>query len=185
MSTGFVHARPRSAEPRRAESDAPVLNSRVLAAMALLCLAALALVTFGRLTGIGVQHVPRAPVVESRDLVFSDMEGGVIEIRDADGGALVQRIGTNQGGFLRTAMRGFAQERLRAGGDSETPFRLTLHANGHLVMADPVTGREVLLSPFGKPAQDAFGPLLRSGGAASGPSDIKAAGAAQTQGEAK
>jgi putative photosynthetic complex assembly protein len=185
MSTGFINTRDNASQPRKARSDAPILDSRIVAAMALLCVSVLAIVTFGRLTGVGVQHVPRAPVVDARELLFADIGKGVIEIRDAEGGALLQRIGTNEGSFLRVVMRGFAQDRLKAGGDRATPFRLTHHANGHMIMADPVTGREVLLDPFGKPARDTFGPLLKGGGAAAAPSAVRAAGTVQPQRDVK
>ncbi|MGL4240587.1 MAG: photosynthetic complex assembly protein PuhC [Beijerinckiaceae bacterium] len=185
MSTGFIDAKDSTAAPPRAAADAPVLNTRIVIAMGLLCLSALALAAFGRITGIGVQQVPRAAVTEMRSLVFADAGRGVIEITDGENGALVQRIGTNEGSFIRTVMRGFAQDRLRSGGERATPFRLTLHANGHLIVADPVTGREVILDPFGKPNRDAFAALLRSGGSVRGAATIKAAGAAQSQGESK
>jgi putative photosynthetic complex assembly protein len=183
MATGFIGARDTSGERRAPSGEAPIISARLVGLMGFLCLSALLLAAFGRWTGVGVQQVPRAPVVEQRNLVFSDAGGGVILIKDADGGELVQRIPANEGSFVRTVMRGFAHDRLARGGDSLTPFHLTLRANGHLMLADPVTGREVILDPFGKPARDAFGPLLKSGGpAAPARSTMKAAGAVRKEG---
>jgi putative photosynthetic complex assembly protein len=183
MATGFIRAQDTSGERRMPSGEAPIISARLVALMAFLCLAALVLAAVGRWTGIGVQQVPRAPVVEARNLTFSDAGGGVILIKDADDGALVQRIPANEGSFVRTVMRGFAHDRLSRGGDSLSPFRLTLRENGHLMLADPVTGREVILDPFGKPARDAFGPLLKSGGPpAPTRLKMKAAGAVETKG---
>jgi putative photosynthetic complex assembly protein len=185
MSTGFIAAKDKTAGPARGGAEAPVLNARILAAMALVCLSALAIAAFGRLTGIGVQKLPQAAIVDSRGLLFLDAGGGAIEIRDADGGAIVHRITRNEGSFIRTVMRGMAQDRLRSGGDDKTPFRLSLHANGHLIIADPVTRHEIILDPFGKPNRDAFGKLLKSGGVVAKSNTVTAAGAAQPQGEQK
>jgi putative photosynthetic complex assembly protein len=180
MSTGFSDAKAVPAERAEGPStQSPVFTTRLIAAMAMLCLAALAIAGFGRLTGVGVQKLPVAPVAEARDLRFLDAGGGVIIIEDAADGKLVHRVAPGQGGFIRTVMRGMAHDRMARGGDSSTPFRLTRRTDGWLIIADPMTGREVILNSFGKPNSDLFARLLPETKTA------KAAGAAVTNGGTK
>jgi putative photosynthetic complex assembly protein len=179
MSTGFIAAK---APIAKAEStERPVISPRLALVMGCLCLAALAIAAFGRLTGVGVQQLPQSEAVAFRDLRFLDGGAGVIVVEDAAGGALVHRFQTGEGGFVRTVMRGMAHERMQRGGDSSTPFRLTLRADKRLTIADPVSGREIILDSFGGPNRDVFARLLPEGAG----KPVKAAGAAQTNGGTK
>jgi putative photosynthetic complex assembly protein len=157
MSTGIIKGQ---------ASERPVIPRPLLIFMAGICLSTLAIVAFGRLTGIGVQYLPQAPVAEVRDLKFLDTERGVVEIRDVADNSLVRRLGPGEGGFIRTVMRGFAHDRMARGGDSSTSFALTRHTDGGLIMTDPVNGRQVLLGSFGKPNREVFAQLLKSSVAA-------------------
>jgi putative photosynthetic complex assembly protein len=188
MSTGFIEAR--SAENRQPEFAAverPVFTPRLIGFMGCLCLAAFAIAAFGRLTGIGVQHLPQAATLDVRELKFLDSGRGLIDIRDASDDALVQTVRPGDSGFIRTVMRGLAHERMARGGDSSTPFVLTLRADGYLILRDPMTKREVILDSFGKPNREVFAALLKNGGraAASANATASAAGVAQTTGETK
>jgi putative photosynthetic complex assembly protein len=177
MSTGLIDAKTVAAAP----GDRPVITPALVKVMAALCLAALALAAFGRFTGIGVQQLPTAPAAEMRELLFLDAGKGAIEVRTAAGEALVKRFGPGEGGFVRTVMRGLAHDRMARGGDSRTPFTLTLRTDNRLIIHDPVTKREVILDSFGKPNRDLFAGLLAS----SGGTTTTAAGAAHIQGERK
>lgn len=180
MSTGFSTAKPEPAEAAEGPSrESPVFTKRLIAAMGMLCVAALGIAGFGRLTGVGVQKLPTAAVVETRDLRFLDAGGGAVVIEDAADGKLVQRVQPGAGGFIRTVMRGMAHDRMARGGDSSTPFRLTLRADGWLIIADPITGREIILNSFGKPNSDLFARLLP------GAQKVSAAGAATNNGGTK
>jgi putative photosynthetic complex assembly protein len=182
MSTGFSDARDAPAGKAEGPSrESPVFTARLIAAMALVCMAALGIAAFGRLTGVGVQKLPTAEAVQIRDLRFLDAGGGAIAIEDAADGKLVQRVPPGEGSFIRTVMRGMAHDRMARGGDSTTPFRLTLRTDGWLIIADPMTGREVILNSFGKPNSDLFAKLLPADAAKT----LKAAGAAQTNGGTK
>jgi putative photosynthetic complex assembly protein len=182
MSTGFSDAKAASAERAEGPSrESPVFTTGLITAMALVCVAALAIAGFGRLTGVGVQKLPTAAAAEMRDLRFLDAGGGAIVIEDAADGKLVQRVQPGEGSFIRTVMRGMAHDRMARGGDSSTPFRLTRRTDGWLIIADPMTGREVILNSFGKPNSDLFSRLLPGGEVTT----LKAAGAAQTNGGTK
>jgi putative photosynthetic complex assembly protein len=182
MSTSVSNAG--EAPQRRAEGpsgESPIFTTRLVAAMAMVCVLALCIAAFGRLTGVGVQKLPTADAAQVRDLRFLDAGGGAITIEDAADGTLVRRVAPGDGSFIRTVMRGMAHDRMARGGDSATPFRLTLRTDGWLIIADPMTGREVILNSFGKPNSDLFLRLLPEGA----DKTVKAAGAAQTNGGTK
>jgi putative photosynthetic complex assembly protein len=185
MSTGFIEAGKPGA-PRKGAAERPVLTPALVRLMAGLCLAALALAAFGRYTGIGVQKLPQAPAAETRELLFLDAGAGRIEVLDAADRSLLRLVKPGEGGFLRTVMRGLAHERMARGGDSATPFRLTLRTDGRLIIADPMTLREVILDSFGKPNRDDFANLLHGRAAVGHKVEATAAGAArETRGDNK
>jgi putative photosynthetic complex assembly protein len=182
MSTSFSNAKVAAEEPAEGPSRrSPVFTTRLIVAMGMLCIVALALAGFGRLTGLGVQRLPTAPIAEERSLRFLDAGGGAIVIEDAADGKLVQRVAPGEGSFIRTVMRGMAHDRMARGGTSSTPFRLVRRTDGWLILIDPMTGREVILNSFGKPNSDLFANLLPHRPTPT----LKAAGAAQTNGELK
>jgi putative photosynthetic complex assembly protein len=180
MSINFIQAK----DPAAARAERPVITTHMARVMMFVCIAALAVAGLGRLTGIGVQHVQRGAVVENRALLFQDAGQGVIAVVDDATGEIVHRFNPGEGGFLRTVMRGLAHDRMARGGDGRSPFSLTQRSNGHLIISDPMTGREVILDSFGKPNRDLFAKLLKGGGAMSA-ADATAAGAAKTEGERK
>jgi putative photosynthetic complex assembly protein len=61
-------------------------------------------------------------------------------------------------------MRSLAQERMAHGISAQTPFRLSLWANGRLSLQDPETGRLVDLNAFGPTNAGAFAVLMPSAG---------------------
>ena len=102
-----------------------------------------------RVTGFGAQHVPDAPVVQTRELRFEDRPDGSIAVLDASGRHVVETVAPESNGFLRGTMRGLARERKRQGVAPEVPFRMLGHADGRLTLDDPATGRRVDLGSFG------------------------------------
>jgi putative photosynthetic complex assembly protein len=177
MSTGVAKDRPDGSQ---------MFSPRLIGLMGCLCLAAIAITAFGRLTGIGVQQIPQGAVTEFRDLKFFDAARGMIDVVDAVDNTLVQRLQPGEGGFIRTVMRGFAHDRMAKGGDNSTSFRLTQRDNGHLIMSDAMTGRQVILDSFGKLPRDQFARLLKSGNVTGQPmAPVAVAGAADTKGVSK
>ncbi len=183
MSIVFTQPQ-RPTSPTAAPAERPVITLHLARTMMFICVAALAVAAFGRLTGIGVQQLPRGTVVETRALLFQDAGKGAIVVVDNASGEVVHRFNPGEGGFLRTVMRGLAHDRMTRGGDASTPFDLTHRSNGHLIIGDRMTGREVILDSFGKPNRDLFVKLLKNGGLVAANTNA-AAGAAQTQGERK
>lgn len=124
--------------------DAPL---RALCALLLVSVLAAAA---ARWSGIGVQQLPQAAVLQQRELRFEDLPDGGIAVFDAAHPAQpLDRIAPASHGFLRGSLRGLARERKRQGGDARQPFRLQARADGALSLEDPVTGRRIDLRSFG------------------------------------
>jgi len=117
----------------------------------------LAVGVFSALLAVGVQRlggglVPddAGPARWQARLHFEDRPNGDIGVLNAAG----QEVAcfTGEQGFMRTALRTLARERLRRGLGPQAPFELTAHANGRLSLSDPSTGVRIALESFG-PAQ--------------------------------
>lgn len=100
--------------------------------------------------------------VKARDLRFLDQPDGALKIVDAGDGSTADLLTPGStSGFIRGVMRGMARERHKFGASPDTPFRLTLWANGQLSLNDSATGREIELSGFGDTNRAAFMALLK------------------------
>ena len=112
-------------------------------------------------TGTVASH-ERGGVVASRALRFVDADGGV-RVLDAADGAEILHIDRGQDGFIRSVMRGLANERTSRALGADEPFSIALHEDGSLWLDDPATGRMVVLSAFGPDNVAAFARLLSPG----------------------
>lgn len=101
-----------------------------------------------------------APIAERR-LLFAD-QNGFVSVTDARDGRVVAMIGQEGSGFIRGVMRGLARERRMHGFDASQPFRLTLYADGELVLTDTATDRLIELNGFGGTNRAAFLKLLEA-----------------------
>ncbi|WP_281299790.1 MULTISPECIES: photosynthetic complex assembly protein PuhC [unclassified Iodidimonas] len=114
----------------------------------------------------GSYHIapPEAELISSRSLYFADHESGAVIVTDAATGQEIARLEAGGHGFTRAMMRSLAQERMAHGISAQTPFRLSLWANGRLSLQDPETGRLVDLNAFGPTNAGAFAVLMPSAG---------------------
>lgn len=101
-----------------------------------------------RLSGWAPASAPSAAVAE-RLLRFSDQADGGVLVTDAATGEPVQTLHGEQG-FLRGVLRGLARDRRANGVDQLPPYRLSLHAEGRLLIADTQTGHFIDLASFGR-----------------------------------
>ena len=115
---------------------------------------------FARNSGVGGVRMPTEEAYQIRHLDFVDAEDGGVLVRDAASGAVVYRVAPGTNGFLRSALRGFAHERMRDGIGSATPFTLTRWRDGTESLADETTGRRIDLDAFGPTQAEAFAQLL-------------------------
>jgi putative photosynthetic complex assembly protein len=109
-----------------------------------LCVAAVATL---RLAGFSPRQ-PDARAIDERQLRFADRADGGIDVIDAEGGAVIDRVRGEQG-FLRGTLRGLARERRRRGLGADVPLLLVARADGRLTLADPATGQRIDLESFG------------------------------------
>ncbi len=103
----------------------------------------------GRLTGVGTTMTPASEVVQTRSLHFADRTDGGVDVTDVTTGTSVYVVPPGTNGFLRGVLRGMSRTRKLENVGPEPAYVLTRWADGRLSLADPSTGREVNLEPFG------------------------------------
>ena len=136
----------------------PALTVAGMVGLALLAAAA------GRLTHAATP-LPRAQIVDSRDLRFEDRADGAVLVFDGASATPFQIV-TGENGFLRGTLRGLARSRHSQGMDGGAPFRLSAWSDNRLTLDDPVTGRHVELEAFGSTNEAVFARLLPGKGGA-------------------
>jgi len=115
---------------------------------------------FARASGIGDVHMPAIEAYQVLRLDFVDAKDGGVLVRDATDGETLYRVAPGTNGFLRGALRGFAQERLRDGIGPAKPFTLTRWRDGTLSLQDEATGRRIDLDAFGPTQAKDFAQLF-------------------------
>lgn len=148
MSTLHFHG-----EHEHEHKPAPL--APLLAAMSLVLISLLS-VAWVRWFGDPAPPEQLTPVVAERQLLVSDVPGGLVDVHDADSGALIDRFDIGEQAFARTTFRTLAHERQRQGGDMSTPFLLEQRESGRLRLIDPVTGQVLELWAFGPDNARAF-----------------------------
>lgn len=141
--------------PRGVLIGAAVLIAFVISAAALV-----------RLTGVGGVEMPFAPVVEARELVFEDLDGGVTMVtlpgpEGADRDAVLGLMESGSDGFAMGVMRGMVRDRKARELPLGAPYQLALLEDGRLVFRDPSVGTEIDLRAFGPTNMASFARLLR------------------------
>lgn len=112
-----------------------------------------------RLIGYQPGYEPAATLA-SRELRFTDRDDGGIMVTDATTGESAGLVAQGGDGFLRATMRGLANARKQGGHGPDIPFVLSSHADGALILRDPVTGRSLDLAAFGPTNEAAFARFL-------------------------
>jgi putative photosynthetic complex assembly protein len=111
----------------------------------------------------GATRIEYAPVTESRDLVFKDLQNGSVGVVDAVRSEQIAEVKPGQDGFVRVVMRSMARDRAVRGVGSDVAFRLARHADDMLSLTDLATGEVVMLNAFGTMNTKAFEPFLAMG----------------------
>jgi putative photosynthetic complex assembly protein len=114
-------------------------------------------------TAQSVRIADKVAPARQRDLRFLDRADGGLRIVDSRGSEMNL---AGEHGFIRGVLRGLARDRQMRGIGPETPFRLTLWANGRLSLTDLATDRTIELDSFGGSNRAAFMALLDGKGAA-------------------
>lgn len=149
-----------------AEVQAQGVPRRILIGAGALVAFALAATLFARNSGVGEVHMPSQQAYQVLHLDFVDADDGGVLVRDAGNGALLYRVKPGTNGFLRSALRGFAQERLRDGIGRTMPFTLTRWRDGTLSLMDEATNRRIDLDAFGPTQSEDFAQLFLAKGEA-------------------
>ena len=114
----------------------------------------------GRDFGVGDVRMPAEQPYQVLHLDFVDAADGGVLVNDAANGATLYRVAPGTNGFLRSALRGFAHERMRDGIGRATPFTLTRWRDGTLSLQDETTARRIDLDAFGPTQAKAFAQLF-------------------------
>lgn len=130
-----------------------------LVALGALALSSLVLVAWVRLNAPvaaddTAQHLPKQ-FAKHEDLWFSAEPDGSLRVQRADG-ALIARIASGEGGFVRATLRSL-------GGSldgSMQHFRLALTERGQLLLIHPPSGRVLDLKAYGPSNRQSFSDLL-------------------------
>lgn len=142
------------------ENAIPTWAMAVLGAIALSTVLAIGIY---RATG----HGPASPyelarIVLDVHLEFEDADGGLVLVRDAETGKLLDTLAYGEGGFVRSTLRGLVRSRRQHGFGPETPFHLALRGDGQLTLADPALEQTIYLRAFGPTAEAAFRRFLEA-----------------------
>ena len=106
-------------------------------------------------------QVPRddAAVAQSLSLRFVDAPNGDVQVIKVDPERVLATFSGEQG-FLRGTLRALMRERRRQGLDALAPFTLRRHADGRVVLLDPLTTQRIDLVSFGPSNHAVFARLI-------------------------
>jgi len=121
---------------------------------------ALALTSLSVYTGREPIRAVPSPVDTSRQLHFLDRPGGVVAVYDARTKAQLAAFSPGEGAFVRTSIRALNRNRLLGETGLTSPFILRRLENGRIELADPETGKTIVVTAFGRNALDSLTPLL-------------------------
>lgn len=105
---------------------------------------------------------PEGLPVASRELRFEDRLDGAVAVYEGDADRPMTMLAPNSNHFLRATLRSLVRTRRieEAGDGANTPFRLSLWADGRLILEDLATRRTLDLRAFGETNALAFAQLL-------------------------
>ena len=149
--------------PVNARKDPMRIPNGVLIGAGVLLAFTMAMAGTARVTGHNHVTLPPTQAVESRDLTFTDLSDGGVEITDANTGRHVTTVVPTTGGFLRGIMRGLVREHRLNDLAAGSAFRLTRWADGRLSIEDPTTRERFELEAFGPTNEAVFARLLVGG----------------------
>jgi putative photosynthetic complex assembly protein len=121
---------------------------------------AILITLLGRVSNVGVVHMPDVKPYRVLQLRFDDRNDGAVLVRDASDGAVLYTVQPGVGGFIRASMRGMARERMRDDIGEQPPFILTRWTDGTVSLQDKTTGRTIDLDAFGPTNAEAFARLF-------------------------
>jgi putative photosynthetic complex assembly protein len=103
-----------------------------------------------RLAGMQPVRVePDTPPEAILGLKVEDAAQGVVIVRNAATGEMIQTFRSAEGAFVRATLRALVNDRRRKGTKIEGDFRLERHASGQLYLIDGVTGKRLTLNAYG------------------------------------
>ena len=142
----------------------PVFPRAIILGAGALMLFAIAVAGTARLTNTNHVIMPPTYPIATRDLDFTDLANGGVDVTDAHTGALIATVAPETGGFLRGIMRGLIRDHRMQGKAPHSSFHLTQWADGRLSIEDPATTERFELEAFGSTNQKVFARFLETPG---------------------
>ena len=87
-----------------------------------------------RFTGVGGTETPLAPIIESRQLVFTDHDDGTTTVSVPGEAGVVAELKSGEDGFILGVMRGMVRERKSYNAELSAPYILSLRQDGRLCL---------------------------------------------------
>jgi putative photosynthetic complex assembly protein len=142
----------------------PVFPRGVIMGAGALMLFAIAVAGTARFTNHDHVVMPPTYPIATRDLAFTDLANGGVNVTDAHTGKLISTVAPETGGFLRGIMRGLIRDHRMQGKAPHSSFHLTQWADGRLSIEDPATNESFELEAFGSTNQQVFARFLETPG---------------------
>lgn len=140
--------------------DKELVPRILIVAVCTLVLTILTMVTWARVTGHPVAHVPpTGQVTHERSFYLTGDMAGRATVTDIDG-TVVADLGPTEGGFIAGVYRVIERERAKHRVAEGGPLTLVRYETGRLSIHDPATGWSADLMGFGADNARAFARLL-------------------------
>jgi putative photosynthetic complex assembly protein len=104
--------------------------------------------------------IPKATVIETRDLRFLPAGGTALFVVDHKTGEQLKHATEETASFMTTLLKGLVFERRRRELDQGAPYRLTRWSDGRLSLVDLNTEQHIELVAFGRTNAATFASLL-------------------------
>jgi putative photosynthetic complex assembly protein len=128
----------------------PVMSQKPFVAIIAVLGFIMALIAGARLSGFEPESsLPMQAAEETITLKFEDAANGVVLVRDASSGKVIEDFGVGEGAFLRATLRALVNQRRKEGVTTQGDFRLERHNGRQFYLIDEATGRALALNAFG------------------------------------
>lgn len=138
------------AEPGARSANPLTIPKPVGRLMAMIAVLAVVVAAWYSLRGVKAEVQPLAPVVASRLLTFTDVEGGGIRIDDASTRRLVLQVESNDATFLRALVRAVNGGRAANATAGGAAAMLELREDGQFTVRHPASGKTASVNAFGQ-----------------------------------
>ncbi len=155
----YVHTAARAEISNKAVASQSQAHVMLKIIAGVICLG-LVLVTFGKLTGVGVELTQNGAAIATHQVTMMLGADDSVALKSVETGAVIAGFDKGHGGFLRNAIRAFGLKRNQMDILPQTPFVVTRWESGRVTLNDPATNHQVPVDSFGPMVTKMFAPLV-------------------------